>query len=264
MTNGHSFDLEVQDQVLRGDFAYVGVIGSRKKTAAVNQKLRERGVPEEAIARVHTPIGTPIKAVTPEEIAVSITGELIYTRALRREANMIYGNYVEMTEYPAQSIQLRLVASESTGFTADTIAQNSGIDYTDKAKLLCQLNPVRRLEMAVQMLRQELEMLEIESDIQEKTKATIDQDQKDYYLREQIKAIQNELGEGENADSELAEYREKIAAAQLPDGGQYPPPIQRRSLRSLVPERDIPSEVRTFAACLTSVPFAHLPVLDVL
>ena len=89
MTNGHSFDLEVQDQVLRGDFAYVGVIGSRKKTAAVNAKLRKRGVSEEAISRVHTPIGTPIKAVTPEEIAVSIAGELIYTRALRREASGI-------------------------------------------------------------------------------------------------------------------------------------------------------------------------------
>ena len=86
MTSGHSYDLEVQDQVLRGDFAYVGVIGSRRKTAAVNQKLRERGVSEEAIARVHTPIGISIKAVTPEEIAVSIAGELIYVRALRREA----------------------------------------------------------------------------------------------------------------------------------------------------------------------------------
>ena len=86
MTNGHSFDLEVQDQVLRGEFAYVGVIGSRKKTAAVNQKLRERGISEEAIARVHTPIGVSIKAVTPEEIGISIAGELIYTRALRREA----------------------------------------------------------------------------------------------------------------------------------------------------------------------------------
>ena len=89
MTNGHSYDLEVQDQVLRGEFAYVGVIGSRKKTAAVNQRLRDRGVPEEAIVRVHTPIGTAIKAVTPEEIAVSITGEMIYERALRREATGI-------------------------------------------------------------------------------------------------------------------------------------------------------------------------------
>lgn len=86
MTSGHGFDLEVQDQVLRGEFAYVGVIGSRKKTAAVNQKLRERGVSEAAIARVHAPIGTPIKAATPEEIGISITGELILTRALRREA----------------------------------------------------------------------------------------------------------------------------------------------------------------------------------
>lgn len=86
MTNGHSFDLEVQDQVLRGPFAYVGVIGSRRKTAVVNEKLRERGVSEEAIARIHTPIGTAIKAVTPEEIAVSIAGELILTRAERREA----------------------------------------------------------------------------------------------------------------------------------------------------------------------------------
>ena len=89
MTNGHSYDLEVQDQVLRGPFAYVGVIGSRKKTAAVNQKLRERGVSAEAISKVHTPIGTAIKAVTPEEIGISIAGELIYTRALRREADGI-------------------------------------------------------------------------------------------------------------------------------------------------------------------------------
>ncbi len=85
MTNGHNFDLEVQDQLLRRKLAYVGVIGSRSKKAAVNQKLRERGIPEDAIEFVHSPIGTSIKAVTPEEIAVSITGEMIMVRATRRE-----------------------------------------------------------------------------------------------------------------------------------------------------------------------------------
>ena len=60
-------------------------MGSRTKTAYVNGKLREAGIPEEAIRRVHTPIGTAIKAVTPEEIAISIAGELICERALRRE-----------------------------------------------------------------------------------------------------------------------------------------------------------------------------------
>lgn len=86
MTNGHDHDFQVEVQVLRKTTAYVGVIGSRKKTAFVNQRLREAGIGEEAIASVHTPIGTAIKAVTPEEIAVSITGEMICVRATRREA----------------------------------------------------------------------------------------------------------------------------------------------------------------------------------
>ena len=85
MTNGHIHDFEAELHVLQGSFAYIGVIGSRKKTAAVNEKLREKGIPDELIAKVHAPIGTAIKAVTPEEIAVSIAGELILTRAERRE-----------------------------------------------------------------------------------------------------------------------------------------------------------------------------------
>lgn len=85
MTSGHSHDFEVQEQVLRHPFAYVGVIGSRAKTASVNARLREAGVAENAIASIHTPVGTAIKAVTPEEIAVSIAGEMIYERATRRE-----------------------------------------------------------------------------------------------------------------------------------------------------------------------------------
>ena len=85
MTNGHSHDFAVQEQVLRGRYAYIGVIGSRAKTASVNARLREAGISEAAIASVHTPIGTAIKAVTPEEIAVSIAGEMICVRATRRE-----------------------------------------------------------------------------------------------------------------------------------------------------------------------------------
>lgn len=86
MTNGHSHDLDVQRQVLEHPPVYVGVIGSKSKKAFVNQKLREAGIPDAAIAQVHSPIGTAIKAVTPEEIAVSITGEMILERARLRES----------------------------------------------------------------------------------------------------------------------------------------------------------------------------------
>lgn len=85
MTNGHIFDLTVEEQILRKQTAYVGVIGSRSKTAAVNQKLREAGIGEDMLSTVHTPVGTPINAVTPEEIAISIAGEMILERALIRE-----------------------------------------------------------------------------------------------------------------------------------------------------------------------------------
>lgn len=86
MTNGHSHDFAVQRQVLTGKYAYIGVIGSRAKIAGINARLREAGISEAAIASVHTPIGMAIKAVTPEEIAVSIAGEMILVRATRREA----------------------------------------------------------------------------------------------------------------------------------------------------------------------------------
>ena len=84
LTSGHSNDFQVLEQVLRREFPYVGVIGSAAKTAAVNKQLWAAGISKEATDRVHTPIGLAIGAVTPEEIAISITGELIAVRAQRR------------------------------------------------------------------------------------------------------------------------------------------------------------------------------------
>ena len=88
-------------------------------------------------------------------------------RALCREAAMLYGAYSDMVERPAQTVYLQILASEDCGFVADAIAQNSGIDYRDKAKLLCQLNPIRRMENTLKLLQQEIQMLHIEADIQE-------------------------------------------------------------------------------------------------
>jgi len=150
-----------------------------------------------------------IESVT--EITVS---DNLRTRAMRREAVSLYSSYIERLENSAQGVQLRLMASESCGYIADTIAQNSGIDYNDKSKLLCQLNPVRRLESVLHMLRQEVELLHLETDIQERTRAIIDQEQKDYYLREQIKAIKEELGEGEDY-SEFSDYERDILRLNL-------------------------------------------------
>ena len=137
-------------------------------------------------------------------------------KALRREANMLFGMYLEVAEHPAQTIQMKLLASNDTGYIADTIAQNSGIDFPDKCKLLAQVNPAKRLESLVTMLRREVEVLKLEALIQEKTKVSMDQNQRDYYLREQMKAIREELGEGDDLD-ECDTYSAKIKGLGLPE-----------------------------------------------
>ena len=156
----------------------------------------------------------PFLEGTVEELPVQHTQDKLRARALCRKANALYASYLELMERPSQSVQMRLLASDDCGFVADTIAQNSGMDYRDKAKLLCQLNPLRRLESTIQMLQQELEMLQLESEIQDKTRAIMDQEHRDYYLREQMKAIREELGEGDE-EQEFAQYEKGILLLNL-------------------------------------------------
>ncbi len=149
-----------------------------------------------------------------EAVEDSLWSENLRTVALRREANNLYNSYMDYVEKPPQALQLRMISTDDCGFIADAIAQNSGMDYKDKAKILCQLNPVRRLENVIAMLRQEVLVLQMETEIQEKTRAYIDQDQRDYYLREQMKVIRDELGEGEE-QSEFFDYEKRICGLHL-------------------------------------------------
>lgn len=85
MTRGHAWDYAVEEQVLRVETAYTGLIGSKTKIAAIKEKLRSAGISDEKIDLVHTPIGLPIKAKTPAEIAVSVAAEVILARATHTE-----------------------------------------------------------------------------------------------------------------------------------------------------------------------------------
>ena len=117
-------------------------------------------------------------------------------RALMRDAQMTFSGYLELTQHPGQGLQLKLLASSDPSFIADTLGQYVGFDYPDKCKLLSQLSPALRLEQAVKLLGRELEMLTIELEMQQKARENMDQYNRDYYLREQMKVIRQELGEG--------------------------------------------------------------------
>jgi xanthine dehydrogenase accessory factor len=81
MTHGHASDYVVQKQAMLAAPAYIGVIGSKNKVKVIGERLTAEGFSPQQIASVHAPIGLPIKAETPAEIAVSIAAELIRVRA---------------------------------------------------------------------------------------------------------------------------------------------------------------------------------------
>ena len=119
---------------------------------------------------------------------------------------------------PTLSEEMCLAADAITtpGYLADFVASSSLIDYRNKQTVLEALLPKNRLEKLLIAMEEELMLMECEHDIQMQVRDKIDKSQKDYFLREQIKAIQSELGEEE--DDEIREYEEKIAGAKgLPD-----------------------------------------------
>ena len=120
--------------------------------------------------------------------------------------------------HPTFDEELRIAAEAITapGYFADFVASSALIDYKNKQSVLDALTAKSRLEKLLVALEEEKMLLKCEHDIQKQVRAKIDKSQKDYFLREQIKAIQSELGV-EDEDDEIREYDEKIAKAKMPE-----------------------------------------------
>lgn len=209
-------NLEVEDPCL-SDLCSVGCIAKVKQILKPNGdaiRVLVSGLSRGKILEMTQT--SPYMNAHIEQIQASEVTDNVRNRALRRNAANLYSAYLELADRPSQTLQLKLMTSDDCGFIADTIVQNSGIDYREKVKMLCQMNPVRRLEQTTKLLQQEISMLQIENEIQSKTKVAIDQDQRDYYLREQMRVIREELGEG-NDVSDVQKYRAEIMKLQLAD-----------------------------------------------
>ena len=137
--------------------------------------------------------------------------------ALIRSTYELFQQYTELAPKTAPDLLINVLASEDPGYIADFIAQNIAMRNSDKQAVLEELRPVRRLERLHRLLGREVEILGLDMEIQNRAREQMADNQRAYYLREQMKAIQNELGEGEGGDSEIGDYRRKIAEAKLPD-----------------------------------------------
>ena len=136
------------------------------------------------------------------------------TEALIRQTYELFERFIELAPKMTPDVLLSVLSSEDPGYIADYIAQNLPMRTGDKQAILEELRPVRRLEKLHRLLEREVEILSLDSEIQTRAREQMSDHQRDYYLREQLKAIQNELGEGEDG-GEIEEYRQKITALHL-------------------------------------------------
>lgn len=138
------------------------------------------------------------------------------TEALMRATYDLFQTYTELAPKVSPDLIIQILASQDPGYIADYIAQNVPMRNSDKQVILEELRPVRRLERLFKLLEREVEILALDNDIQSKARDQMANQQRDYFLREQMRAIQHELGEGEGSD-EIEEYRKKIESAKLPE-----------------------------------------------
>ncbi len=136
--------------------------------------------------------------------------------ALARQAQSAFGELSRYVESISQQQMMEVLCIEDLGFLADYITQNLFLKYQDKQKILEILEPEERMETLLQILEREVDIADLESQIADRTKERIAKNQRDFYIREQIHALEEELGDYDPED-EIRIYTEKINESAAPE-----------------------------------------------
>ena len=142
----------------------------------------------------------------PEKAARGVTKS--YIEALVRRTKDLFAEYSDIAPQMPADISATVLNSENPGKLADFIAGNIMLEYQDRQFILENLSPVKRLEDVCVLLEREIELLGLEAMIQDKVQSRIDENQREYYLHEQLNAINEELGNTE--ENEIEGFRDKI------------------------------------------------------
>lgn len=137
--------------------------------------------------------------------------------ALLRSIKTAFEEYIGLNTRMPKDVVYTIITSDSAAFLCDYIPGNLLLKYTDKQLLLNEGTLLGRLEKILEVLRRETKILRIEKDIQTKVNEQMDKNQRDYYLREQMRVISDELDDSEDTRKEAEEYRARIDALQLPE-----------------------------------------------
>ncbi|MBY8823011.1 endopeptidase La [Sphingomonas colocasiae] len=199
--------------------------------------------------------GHAVASVTPIEDRV--TEKDTELNALMRSVVEQFENYAKLNKKLPAETAVQLSEIEDATRLADSIAANISIKVSDKQALLVELDPARRLEMAFAFMEGELGVLQVEKKIRSRVKRQMEKTQREYYLNEQLKAIQRELGnEGEEGEGdELAELTQKIATLKLSQEARTKATAELKKLKTMAPMSAEATVVRNYLDVLLGLPW---------
>ena len=174
--------------------------------------------------------------------------------ALRRAVVAQFEQYVKLNKKIPQEILTSLSGVEEAGRLADTIAAHLPLKLEQKQQLLEVVPTPERLEQLLSLLEAEIDILQVEKRIRGRVKKQMEKSQREYYLNEQVKAIQKELGEGEEG-ADIEELEKKIAAAHLPKDAQKKADAELKKLKLMSPMSAEATVVRNYIDTLIGLPW---------
>lgn len=203
----------------------------------------------EAVAKQDDLYIATVKALNLNEVS---TPE---AEALRRTVISQFEQYVKLNKKIPSEILASVVSIEEAGRLADSIAAHLPLKLEHKQLILEQVNVLERLESLYEQLEQEVDILNVEKKIRGRVKRQMEKSQREYYLNEQVKAIQKELGEGEEG-ADLEELEKKIKAARMPKEALKKAEAELRKLKLMSPMSAEAAVTRNYLDTLVQLPWS--------
>ncbi len=198
----------------------------------------------------------PYFRVTVTPVVESVDDQPL-TQALTRAALALFEKCVQLSRTLPDDAFVAAMNAEDAGWLADVIAPHLNLDIGQRQEILEVLDPVIRLQKLSVLLARELDVLELENEIHSQVQEEVDKSQREYFLREQMKVIQSELGEMDPLTQETEELREKVAAAKMPEEVKEKAEKELARLEAMPPMTPETGVIRTYLDWLIDLPWAE-------
>ncbi|PZU46748.1 MAG: endopeptidase La [Sphingomonas sp.] len=175
--------------------------------------------------------------------------------ALARSATKQFESYVKSAKRISPEVALQVGQIEEPGRFADSVAANLTLKIADKQSLLAETDVAKRLELVFGFMEGEIGLMQVEKKIKSRVKRQMEKTQREYYLNEQLKAIQRELGDGDEETDEVAEYEARIRKAKLTKEAREKALAELKKLKAMSPMSAEATVVRNWLDVLLSLPW---------